>query len=93
MGALRREVRHDDDSRRWGSAYGFTLEHTEPTSFMGRIGADCRAPAPSAAPFPGLSKANPQTKANILVCVAQWRVFFGAYLLLLVAARQVIPIS
>jgi hypothetical protein len=68
MSALREEAWHDDGSCRRGSAYNFTQNSTRP---IGRIEADCRAPAPPAAPLPLLTEAKPQSKATILVCVAQ----------------------
>jgi hypothetical protein len=68
LSALHEGAWHNNGSRRWGSAYDFTLSRTW---LIGRIEADCRAPAPPAAPLPGLPQANPQTKATILVFIAQ----------------------
>jgi hypothetical protein len=73
--ALREEAMRDDGSRRWGSACDFTQKLTR---FICCIEADFRAPVPPAAPLPSPTKANPQTKANILVCAAQWRAYLLA---------------
>jgi hypothetical protein len=67
---LRGEAWQDGDSRRWGSAYDFAQNLTRP---IGRVEADCREPAPSAALFPGPRQASPQTKATILLWVATLR--------------------
>jgi hypothetical protein len=67
MSALSVEAWHDDGSHRWGSTYDLTQKLAR---FIGRIEANCRAPAPPAAPLPGLPQANSQTNAAILVCVA-----------------------
>jgi hypothetical protein len=45
---------------------------------IGRIKADCRAPAPPAVPFrPSINQ--PTDKSAIFVCAAQWRAFLFAH--------------
>jgi hypothetical protein len=75
ISALREDAWHSGDCCRWGSAYGFTQKLTRSTR---RIKSDCCAPAPPAAPLPGLPHTNPQTKAAIHVCVAKWRAYLLA---------------
>jgi hypothetical protein len=53
MSALRVEAWHGDGSHRWGSTYDLTQK---PARLIGRIEANCRAPAPPAAPLPASPK-------------------------------------
>ena len=75
MEALREEVWHADDSRRWGSAYDFQMKLSR---FIERTEAACQVPLPGA-PLPRLSHVPVETKAAILACIAQWRASLAAF--------------